>query len=106
MKIQLPKVWNDLLAGGMPHDAEKATITYNDDPTFYRDDSREVKVQEGDIVVSAKLSSGQTNYWLEWEIFIDGEWHSFDDVDYEVKAGPMEFYPCGSKTVQFDVELV
>lgn len=110
MTIKLPKVWQTLLAlTEIPHDAPKGRDTKLVDPIPYRDDCREVEVRDGTQGILAKLCSGQTNYWLEWEILSDGEWHHFDEVDYELKEGTQDFYPCGSKgveTVQFEVVLV
>jgi hypothetical protein len=101
--INLPKVWQDLLAiEKIPQDAPKGRDTKLDDPTPYCDDCREVE-SEG---VTAKLCSGQTNYWLEWEILVDGEWHHFDEVEYEIPTGTEVFYPCGKNPVSVQVTLV
>lgn len=87
-ELQIPKVWPDLLRiEQMPEDTPK---TYEDVPVTsaraYRDDRREVCCDTGRFKVFAILCSGDTNYWLQYEVW-DGAillYDSAGDPDYEV----------------------
>jgi hypothetical protein len=105
--LVVPKEWKRLLArlelGEAPR-AQQGGARAND-PEPYTDDSREASVKEGGLVVTARLCSGQTNYWMEWEVERDGKVvYSQTDVDYDVADGPVELY-YDDEVLEFVVKL-
>jgi hypothetical protein len=105
--LRVPKVWQDLLAiEELPADTRRAfwpwaedTEPSIDDPTPWRDDHREVAINDQRFRISLHLCSGDHNYFLvhqvdgpkdlyyESEPFFDlpdGEW--IDDIVVDLEG--------------------
>lgn len=80
--LRIPKVWDWLLAlESIPTPCDRARAdTPVDALSPFRDDEREVGLDVAGLRLVARLCSGETNYWLEWEVWKDGEriWESPD----------------------------
>jgi len=85
--IEIPRIWSDILAvEQMPEDALKSRGVHVADPKLYRDDRREVCFSSGQYKVFIILCSGNTNYWLDYEVWegVNLLYDSNGDPDFEV----------------------
>ena len=78
--IQIPKVWTTFLEiedfAQLPTyptkyypQTDEEVKNHIVDPNPYRDDSREICIQHGCFLVILGLTSGSSNYWLNWLVY-------------------------------------
>jgi len=87
--IEIPEQWKKLLEiESLPEDTQRANtenVMFNDSRPF-RDDKREVAVKVENFTVYGILCSGDRNYWLEWELWNEGNLisNTEGDPDFDI----------------------